>query len=124
MFFRNVYTYCITPLPQTVKVQQQQRKDKKEVAPLSSKFLYDELSKFLHNHVTQKQTLCKKVPESDLLHLYATEWSRFRHASKLLHHVFGYLNRHWIKSQRETTVSNNNLSGTVVAVHDVLLSCR
>ncbi|KAJ2470555.1 ubiquitin ligase (cullin) of SCF [Coemansia sp. RSA 2322] len=46
----------------------------------------------------------------DLLAFYNREWVRFGDAARMIHHIFGYLNRHWIQREQDdgNSVSNVN----------------
>lgn len=60
--------------------------------------LYIQVSQFFAEHLNQT---IDKNQNQNVLHFYATNWTRYTIGGMLLHHIFKYLNRHWIKRERD-----------------------
>jgi cullin 1 len=45
--------------------------------------------------------------DESLLHYYTKQWKKFTVASSYVHHVFSYLNRHWVKREIEEGRKND-----------------
>jgi cullin 1 len=56
--------------------------------------------------------------DESLLHYYTRQWKKFTAASGYVHHVFSYLNRHWVK--REIEEGRKNDVFEVYTVSDIL----
>lgn len=41
------------------------------------------------------------MQDEELLRYYATEWDRFTTGSNYINRLFTYLNRHWVKRERD-----------------------
>ncbi len=62
-------------------------------------FLYEQLQLFLKRHL---EALCAdaRSHSGDALEmLYVRQWARFTSAATYIHHVFRYLNRHWVRRE-------------------------
>ncbi|KAJ9064102.1 ubiquitin ligase (cullin) of SCF [Entomophthora muscae] len=76
--------------------------------------LYEKLVSFLTEHLTALFSDSYKYDSTSLLVYYTSNYLKFTMASKYLHNMFSYLNRHWIKRQ--------NVEDRRV-VHDVYTLC-
>ncbi|ORY05863.1 Cullin-domain-containing protein [Basidiobolus meristosporus CBS 931.73] len=63
--------------------------------------LYSNLCKYLQVHLSNIKSECEQYMDESLLQYYSKQWSRFTIASSVVHHVFSYLNRHWVRRERE-----------------------
>ena len=77
-------------------------------------FLYESLQNYLKNHLVQVRQVFLPFPfgvaytleqaseghtEDALLQFYTREWKRYTSASTYIHHVFRYINRHWVRRE-------------------------
>ncbi|CAM1511295.1 Fc.00g088080.m01.CDS01 [Cosmosporella sp. VM-42] len=68
-------------------------------AHLLGEELYNKLIDYLKNHLEGLVNQSKAHTEEALLSFYIKEWSRYTIAAKYIHHLFRYLNRHWVKRE-------------------------
>ncbi|KAL1918275.1 uncharacterized protein VTP21DRAFT_2935 [Calcarisporiella thermophila] len=59
--------------------------------------LYRNLTIFIQDHLKNIVEESQNQTSESLLRFYARKWSRYTIAAGYVHHVFQYLNRHWIK---------------------------
>ncbi|ORX99040.1 Cullin-domain-containing protein [Basidiobolus meristosporus CBS 931.73] len=70
-------------------------------ASLLGSELYNNLCKYLQAHLATIKGECEQYMDESLLQYYSKQWSRYTIASSVVHHLFSYLNRHWVKRERE-----------------------
>ncbi|CAI4210740.1 unnamed protein product [Parascedosporium putredinis] len=64
--------------------------------------LYVGIYTAVHNFCTsQKVMTIKAHTDEALLSFYIKEWDRYTVAAKYIHHLFRYLNRHWVKREMD-----------------------
>ncbi|KOS17945.1 Cullin-1 [Escovopsis weberi] len=68
-------------------------------AHLLGEDLYNHLIKYLNEHLTSLVQESKSHTDEALLTYYIKEWDRYTVAAKYIHHLFQYLNRHWVKRE-------------------------
>ncbi|ODA76238.1 hypothetical protein RJ55_08083 [Drechmeria coniospora] len=68
-------------------------------AHLLGEELYNNLIAFLKTHLLELYEESKLHTEEALLSYYIKEWNRYTTAAKYIHHLFRYLNRHWVKRE-------------------------
>ncbi|TPX31644.1 hypothetical protein SmJEL517_g05059 [Synchytrium microbalum] len=68
-------------------------------ANLMGKDLYEKLKDYLKTHLQGMLTSSEQHMDESLLIFYTRQWSRYTTASTLVHHIFRYLNRHWVKRE-------------------------
>lgn len=68
-------------------------------AHLLGEELYNKLITFLCTHLEELVEESKSHTEEALLAYYIKEWNRYTIAAKYIHHLFRYLNRHWVKRE-------------------------
>ncbi|KAI8820745.1 Cullin [Fimicolochytrium jonesii] len=61
--------------------------------------LYNHLKTYLQNHLDQLRKNTEQQMDEDLLACYTREWKRYTTATTYVHHIFAYLNRHWVKRE-------------------------
>lgn len=61
--------------------------------------LYNKLIDYLKGHLEELQEESKSHTDEALLTFYINEWTRYTTAAKYIHHLFKYLNRHWVKRE-------------------------
>lgn len=75
-------------------------------AHLLGEDLYKKLLDYLATHLNE---LCDKAKDHTgeaLLAFYIKEWERYTNAGKYVHHLFRYLNRHWVKREMDEGKKN------------------
>jgi len=75
-------------------------------AHLLGEDLYQKLSEYLAAHLQQLVTESKSHTDEALLAFYIREWDRYTVAAKYIHHLFRYLNRHWVKREMDEGKKN------------------
>ncbi|KAH0496769.1 hypothetical protein TgHK011_004116 [Trichoderma gracile] len=68
-------------------------------AHLLGEDLYNHLIKYLQRHLADLVQSSKSHTDEALLTFYIKEWNRYTIAAKYIHHLFQYLNRHWVKRE-------------------------
>ncbi|RDA82781.1 hypothetical protein CP532_0855 [Ophiocordyceps camponoti-leonardi (nom. inval.)] len=68
-------------------------------AHLLGEELYNNLINYLRLHLEKLVTESRMHTEEALLTYYIKEWQRYTTAAKYIHHLFRYLNRHWVKRE-------------------------
>ncbi|KAE8355037.1 Cullin [Aspergillus coremiiformis] len=68
-------------------------------AHLLGEELYKLLGEYLSRHLDAVYHESKSHTEEALLAFYIREWARYTTAAKYINHLFGYLNRHWVKRE-------------------------
>ncbi|KAI0159133.1 Cullin [Pestalotiopsis sp. NC0098] len=70
-------------------------------AHLLGEDLYKKLIEYLNNHLSVLYEESKAHTDEALLAFYIKEWGRYTTAAKYIHHLFRYLNRHWVKREMD-----------------------
>lgn len=63
--------------------------------------LYRNLEEYLQNHLAQLLLETNHYSGDALLQHYIKAWDRYTIGARYLNHIFDYVNRHWIKRERE-----------------------
>lgn len=63
--------------------------------------LYNHLTAYFRTHLEQIRTGSDGLSEEPLLRFYATEWDRYTTGANFVHRLFAYLNRHWVKREKD-----------------------
>jgi len=92
--YTGVYNYCTNTKPAT-------RTGQKVGANFAGEELYRRLQEFLLAHVENILKNAETRMDDSLLNYYKKEWDRYTTALKVIHNIFQYLNRHWIKRESE-----------------------
>ncbi|KAI1264226.1 Cullin-domain-containing protein [Xylariaceae sp. FL1019] len=75
-------------------------------AHLLGEDLYRKLKAHLNEHLDQLCHDSKAHSDEALLAFYIREWDRYTMAAKYVHHLFRYLNRHWVKREMDEGKKN------------------
>ncbi|KAI0022537.1 Cullin [Xylariomycetidae sp. FL0641] len=75
-------------------------------AHLLGEDLYKKLKEYLNNHLAELYQQSKAHADEALLAFYIREWDRYTIAAKYIHHLFRYLNRHWVKREMDEGKKN------------------
>ncbi|ODQ65741.1 cullin [Nadsonia fulvescens var. elongata DSM 6958] len=72
-------------------------------AQLQGKELYQYLKAYLSKHLRQvlQQIVDDNLHDIDLVQFYIKTWDRYTLGARYLNHIFDYLNRHWVKRERD-----------------------
>ena len=70
-----------------------------DTAHLLGEDLYRNLKNYLKSHLALVFNQSKSHTDEALLTFYIREWNRYTTAAKYIHHLFRYLNRHWVKRE-------------------------
>ncbi|KAH8681498.1 Cullin [Xylariales sp. PMI_506] len=70
-------------------------------AHLLGEDLYKKLIEYLNKHLSDLLEQSKAHTDEALLAFYIKEWDRYTIAAKYIHHLFRYLNRHWVKREMD-----------------------
>ncbi|KAL6860241.1 ubiquitin ligase (cullin) of SCF [Amphichorda felina] len=68
-------------------------------AHLLGEELYKKLTDYLEKHLEGLLQESKLHTDEALLTFYIKEWNRYTAAARFIHHLFRYLNRHWVKRE-------------------------
>ena len=61
--------------------------------------LYNNLKEYLRKHLLSLLAESSGHSGEALLKFYTDKWNKYTLASMVVHHLFGYLNRHWVKRE-------------------------
>ncbi|KAI1079189.1 Cullin-domain-containing protein [Whalleya microplaca] len=75
-------------------------------AHLLGEELYKKLRDYLKSHLDGLFEQSKAHTDEALLAFYIREWDRYTIAAKYIHHLFRYLNRHWVKREMDEGKKN------------------
>lgn len=75
-------------------------------AHLLGEDLYKKLIEYLEGHLSDLLDQSKAHTDEALLAFYIKEWDRYTVAAKYIHHLFRYLNRHWVKREMDEGKKN------------------
>ncbi|KAI1415750.1 Cullin-domain-containing protein [Hypoxylon sp. FL1857] len=75
-------------------------------AHLLGEDLYKKLKEYLNDHLNGLYEQSKAHTDEALLAFYIREWNRYTVAAKYIHHLFRYLNRHWVKREMDEGKKN------------------
>ncbi|OAX44272.1 Cullin repeat-containing protein [Rhizopogon vinicolor AM-OR11-026] len=70
-------------------------------ADLMGSELYDKLTGYFIVHLKHLRDRSDNLQDEALLQYYATEWDRYTTGANYLNRVFAFLNRHWVKRERD-----------------------
>ncbi|KAF9810538.1 hypothetical protein IEO21_06861 [Rhodonia placenta] len=70
-------------------------------ANLMGSDLYNNLIRYFVNHLKTLRTQSDALQDEPLLRYYAQEWDRYTTGANYINRLFTYLNRHWVKRERD-----------------------
>ncbi|KAI1794850.1 Cullin-domain-containing protein [Ganoderma leucocontextum] len=70
-------------------------------ANLMGSDLYNNLIRYFVNHLKTLRTASDSSQDEALLRYYAQEWDRYTTGANYINRLFTYLNRHWVKRERD-----------------------
>ncbi|KAH9482249.1 Cullin-1 [Psilocybe cubensis] len=93
--YTTVYNYCTS-------TKMHGRLDgNRSGANLVGSDLYNKLSLYFVDHFKPMLQKAATLSDEDLLRYYATEWHRYTTGANYLNRLFTYLNRYWVKRERD-----------------------
>ncbi|KAJ3101218.1 hypothetical protein HDU97_001569 [Phlyctochytrium planicorne] len=112
-----IYNYCTTNKSSIQDTSHSQPATRG--AQLMGADLYNNLKEHLRRHLTVLYSKADDSVDGSLLEYYTKEWQRYVVASTLVHHIFRYLNRHWVKREMDEghrTIYDINTKNVMAAV--------
>lgn len=73
----------------------------KNGASLMGADLYNHLTTYFQHHLKSVRKGAANLNDESLLKYYAAEWDRYTDGANLVHRLFTYLNRHWVKREKD-----------------------
>ncbi|RXW24442.1 hypothetical protein EST38_g1443 [Candolleomyces aberdarensis] len=73
----------------------------KSGASLMGSDLYNNLTKYFVNHLQGLREVAETLQDEALLRYYAAEWDRYTTGANYINRLFTYLNRHWVRRERD-----------------------
>ncbi|KAJ1332633.1 hypothetical protein BSLG_008262 [Batrachochytrium salamandrivorans] len=96
VLYTATYDYCTNTKGITGAIEQ--RSDQKG-ANLIGGDLYSELRRHIEQHLHKTTELAADLTDDAILNYYTKHWTKFTVSVTTLNHIFGYLNRHWVKRE-------------------------
>ncbi|KAF8076837.1 Cullin [Lyophyllum atratum] len=93
--YTTVYNYC-TSTKMAGKMD-----GNRTGANLVGSDLYSKLHAYFVEHFKPMVKKCETLQDLDLLRYYAAEWDRYTTGANFLNRLFTYLNRYWVKRERD-----------------------
>ncbi|KAJ3056350.1 hypothetical protein HK097_007329 [Rhizophlyctis rosea] len=94
-----IYNYCTSSRMQTGFSEPLGTNATNRGANLMGADLYNKLKDYLKAHLEGVRAEAANQNDEQLIMFYTKQWTRYTTASTLVHHIFRYLNRHWVKRE-------------------------
>ncbi|EKM79832.1 hypothetical protein AGABI1DRAFT_113105 [Agaricus bisporus var. burnettii JB137-S8] len=94
--YTTVYNYCTS-----TKMHSRLEIGNRTGANLVGSDLYNKLSGYFVQHFRAMKERSETLQDVDLLRYYAAEWDRYITGANYLNRLFTYLNRYWVKRERD-----------------------
>ncbi|KAK4125459.1 Cullin-domain-containing protein [Parathielavia appendiculata] len=94
-----VHNFCTSQKAVGFAFQSQAIGQSHRGAHLLGEDLYKKLTEYLSEHLRGLVAESRAHADEALLAFYIREWQRYTNAAKYVHHLFRYLNRHWVKRE-------------------------
>lgn len=94
--YTTVYNYCTS-----TKMHSRMDSSNRTGANLVGSDLYNKLSGYFVQHFQPMMEKSESLQGVDLLRYYAAEWDRYTTGANYLNRLFTYLNRYWVKRERD-----------------------
>ncbi|PWN96309.1 putative SCF complex member Cullin 1 [Tilletiopsis washingtonensis] len=78
--------------------------------------LYDRLSKYFVSHLRTVAAGADDLTDEALLRYYVAEWDRYTTGANFVHRLFAYLNRHWVRREKEEGKKDTHVVYTLALV--------
>ncbi|KAL1405840.1 ubiquitin ligase (cullin) of SCF [Vanrija albida] len=96
LLYTTIYDYCTVPSRGGSLSAQH-----KGGASLQGADLYKKLNHFLAEHCKSMREEGEKLTDIELLKYYARQWDRYTNGAAYVHKLFNYLNKHWVKREKD-----------------------
>ncbi|KAK9461664.1 Cullin [Lipomyces oligophaga] len=92
-----IYQFCTAAQPSTHVSPHSSARG----AQLLGADLYDKLIEYLNQHLNKIRAEGEQYSEEALIKYYIRMWNRYTTGARYLNHIFEYLNRHWVRRERD-----------------------
>ncbi|EGF77757.1 hypothetical protein BATDEDRAFT_13800 [Batrachochytrium dendrobatidis JAM81] len=100
VLYTATYDYCTnTKGISGISEQRADQKGNSLSANLIGADLYLELRRHIETHLQQTTDLAADLIDDAIINYYTKHWTKFTVSVTTLNHIFGYLNRHWVKRE-------------------------
>nr|KIR44787.1 Cullin 1 [Cryptococcus bacillisporus CA1280] len=97
LLYTAIYNYCTQPGKTGLPSFSPQRGG----ASLQGADLHRSLHNWLSVHCKSMREEAEKLPDQELLKYYARQWDRYTRGALYVNKLFNYLNKHWVKREKE-----------------------
>ncbi|KAL1736658.1 Cullin [Schizophyllum commune] len=95
------YNYCTSSKIHQAMVDSSAGLGNRSGANLMGSDLYNHLIKYFVGHLKSIREHAETLQDEALLKYYAEEWDRYTTGANYINRLFTYLNRHWVKRERD-----------------------
>jgi len=99
LLYTACYNYCV--MNKTPDVSMGGFSAGRTGASLMGADLYQKLTNYFQTHCRKLALQGEKLSDLALLRFYAAEWDRYTTGSNYVNRLFTYLNRHWVKREKD-----------------------
>ncbi|OIW28423.1 Cullin-domain-containing protein [Coniochaeta ligniaria NRRL 30616] len=96
-----IHNFCTSQKAVGFNPQQNMHTGAHRGAHLLGEEIYKKLIEYLTAHLDQLVQESNSHQDEALLAFYIKQWNRYTTAAKYIHHLFRYLNRHWVKREMD-----------------------
>lgn len=96
-----IHNFCTSQKAVGFNPQQNMHTGAHRGAHLLGEEIYKKLIEYLTAHLEQLVEESNSHQDEALLAFYIKQWNRYTIAAKYIHHLFRYLNRHWVKREMD-----------------------
>ncbi|KAH8911393.1 Cullin-domain-containing protein [Coniochaeta sp. PMI_546] len=96
-----IHNFCTSQKAVGFNPQQNMHTGAHRGAHLLGEEIYKKLIEYLTAHLDQLVQESNSHQDEALLAFYIKQWNRYTIAAKYIHHLFRYLNRHWVKREMD-----------------------
>ncbi|KAK4689012.1 cullin 1, partial [Tremellales sp. Uapishka_1] len=97
LLYTSIYDFCTAPTKPTIGGAGMNRGG----ASLQGADLYRSLHQYLAQHCKEMKEESDKLTDLALLQYYAKEWDRYTLGANYVNKLFNYLNKHWVKREKD-----------------------
>lgn len=95
LLYTTIYDYCTDTKSTSTSFQA------KGGASLQGADLYSKLNTFLGEHCNNMREEGERLSDIELIKYYARQWDRYTTGAAYVHKLFNYLNKHWVKREKD-----------------------
>ncbi|WVQ73430.1 hypothetical protein IAR50_003002 [Cryptococcus sp. DSM 104548] len=97
LLYTTIYNYCTLPGKSGLTTFSAHRGG----ANLQGADLHRNLHSWLSSHCKNMREEAEKLPDQELLKYYARQWDRYTRGAMYVNKLFNYLNKHWVKREKD-----------------------